>query len=226
VAETVRLWPGGAVASRLKACWAGALAVLLALACLYPLLATPARVRDRFDPALGPGLDGEAFMSQAIAGDQGSQFALRGDAEAMRWLRERVAGSPVVIEASVPPYRWGSRVSIYTGLPTVVGWDWHQRQQRAALRTDAVGRRLEHVRAIYSAPDAESVLPILRRYQAEYVYVGPLERLYYPAAGLQKFDADRQHFQLVYQNPAVRIYRVSPPSPTPPAVVHDQTRPR
>jgi uncharacterized membrane protein len=211
------------MAFRLKACWGAALAVLVALAGLYPLLATPARVRDRFDPALGPGLDGETFMSRAIVEDQGSQFALRWDAEAMRWLRDHVAGSPVVIEASVPPYRWGSRVSIYTGLPTVVGWDWHQRQQRAAVRTDAVGQRLEHVRAIYSAPDAESVLPMLRRYQVEYVYVGPLERLYYPASGLQKFDADRQRFRLVYENSEVRIYQVIPPSTARPAVVHDGT---
>lgn len=226
LAETFRIWPRGAMASRLKVCWGGATALLLAATCLYPLLATPSRVRDRFDPSLGPGLDGEAFLSRAIVGDQGAQFALRWDAEAIRWLRERVAGSPVILEASVPPYRWGSRVSTYTGLPTVVGWDWHERQQRAALKTDPVGRRLEHVRAIYSAPDAESVFPMLQRYRAEYVYVGPVERLYYPPAGLQKFDADREHFRLVYENPEVRIFRVIPPSTARPTVVHHEAPPR
>jgi YYY domain-containing protein len=220
--ETVRLWPQGKLASRLKAAWAGTVVLLLAATCLYPLLATPARIRDRFDPSLGPGLDGEAFMRRAIVADHGAQIALHWDAEAMRWLRDHVAGSPVIVEASVPPYRWGSRVSTYTGLPTVVGWEWHQRQQRAALTTDPVGRRLEHVRAIYAAPDAEAVLPILQRYRAEYVYVGPLERLYYPGVGLEKFEAARAHFRLVYENPEVRIFQVIARS----SVVQHEARPR
>jgi uncharacterized membrane protein len=104
----------------------------------------------------------------------------------------------------------------------VVGWDWHQRQQRAALTTDPVGRRLEHVRAIYAGPDAEAVLPILQRYRAEYVYVGPLERLYYPGFGLEKFEAARAHFRLVYENPEVRIFQVIARS----SVVQHEARPR
>src|SRR5262245_2733788 len=165
-------------------------------------------------------------MRRAVVANHVGHVELRCDAEAMRWLREKVAGSPVIVEASIPPYRWGSRVSTHTGLPTVLGWDWHQRQQRAALRTDQVGRRLEHVRAIYSDPDAESVLSILQRYRAEYVYIGPLERLYYPAGGLEKFAADRARFRLVYENREVRIFQVNPVSSSPPAVVQHGVHPR
>ncbi len=67
---------------------------------------------------------------------RGRPDSLRDDEEAFAWLRRSVVGSPVVLEASVPPYRWGSRVSVYTGLPTVIGWDWHQRQQRSVRRDD------------------------------------------------------------------------------------------
>ena len=42
-------------------------------------------------------------------------------------MEENIQGTPVVLEAQTPEYRWGSRVAIYTGFPTVVGWSWHQR---------------------------------------------------------------------------------------------------
>ena len=41
-----------------------------------------------------------------------------------------VAGAPVIVEASNGPYAWYSRVSIYTGLPDVLGWGSHESQQR------------------------------------------------------------------------------------------------
>ena len=43
---------------------------------------------------------------------------LPGDAQAIRWLQDNVVGTPVVLEGRSPVYRWGSRISIYTGLPT------------------------------------------------------------------------------------------------------------
>ena len=50
---------------------------------------------------------------------------------------------------------------------------------------------------------------LLRRYRVAYVYVGPLERKTYPAAGLRKFAMHPELFEPVYENPEVKIYRVS-----------------
>src|SRR5262249_25209439 len=165
--------------------------------------------RHRFDPSLGPGLDGEAYLGRAVVHDQGREFPLAWDAGGIRWLREHVAGSPVVLEASVPPYRWGSRVSVYTGLPTVLGSASHERQQRAACPGDPVGRRLAAVSTIYTSTDVAAALRLLRRYDVRYVYVGPLERLYHGGPGLDKFESAPEHFERVYENPGVRIYRVT-----------------
>ncbi len=209
VAAACRAWGPSRWTGWPARAWAATWLVLLAGVLLYPLLATPPRLRHRFDPGLGPGLDGEGYLSRAVVRDQGQEIALAWDADAIRWLREHVAGSPVVLEASVPPYRWGSRVSVYTGLPTVLGWASHERQQRAAFPGDPVGRRLETVRTIYTTPDVEAALRLLRRYQVRYVYVGPLERLYHGGPGLDKFEATPAHFERVYENPGVRIYRVA-----------------
>jgi YYY domain-containing protein len=189
--------------------WVGAAAALVAAALLYPALATPARLRDRFDANAAKGLDGESYFALAVYHEAQGQIELRLDHEAIDWLRRTVEGSPVVLEASVPPYRWGSRVSVYTGLPTVIGWDWHQRQQRSVLRDESVPRRVADVSLIYSTDDLDEALELLRRYAVEYVYVGPVERLYYPARGLYKFEARSDRgLEEVFRNDAVRIYRV------------------
>ena len=136
------------------------------------------------------------------------------DYHAIIWLQDNIEGSPVVLEGNSGLYTWGSRVSVYTGLPTVVGWDWHQQQQRWEDR-DQVSVRRADVHALYSTTDVENARRLIEKYGVRYVYVGQLERLYYPQAGLEKFERMAQYGLLspVYPtpdspNPEVRIYRV------------------
>jgi uncharacterized membrane protein len=188
--------------------WAAALVLLLVSAATYPLIATKARMADRFAPDTTPSLDGEAYMTTATHVELDRPFALKWDLDAIRWLRAHVPGSPVIAEAHMPEYRWGSRVSVYTGLPTIVGWSWHQRQQRAVLPDTLVAQRIADVHAIFSDPDSARAAALLARYHVRYVYVGPLERIRYPAAGLAKFDRDPARWHVVYENAQVKIYEV------------------
>ncbi|MER3439221.1 MAG: hypothetical protein C4346_17440, partial [Chloroflexota bacterium] len=92
----------------------------------YPIKATPARLADRFTP-LPRTLDGMAYMPWATYNDvpdgrPGQTYSLAPDYEAIRWLQDNVKGSPVILEGITPLYRWGSRVSVYTGLSAVIGW--------------------------------------------------------------------------------------------------------
>jgi uncharacterized membrane protein/4-amino-4-deoxy-L-arabinose transferase-like glycosyltransferase len=187
--------------------WAAAFGLLLASAAAYPVVATRARIADRFAPDTTPSLDGEAYMTTATHTELDRPFELTWDLDAIRWLRAHVRGSPVVAEAHMPEYRWGSRVSVYTGLPTIVGWSWHERQQRA-VAPDLVVRRIADVHTIFSDPDPARAAALLDRYHVRYVYVGPLERIRYPSAGLAKFERDPERWRVVYENAQVKVYEV------------------
>src|SRR5262249_27434832 len=125
---------------------------------LYPIFATRAKISDRFVPASPPGLNGMDYMNAATYYDRDKPLPLKFDRDAIDWLRENVDGSPVILEGNAPLYHWGSRISIYTGLPTVIGWDWHQKQQRSIIDGAIIDRRIDTVRDIYNTRDLNRAL--------------------------------------------------------------------
>ena len=129
-----------------------------------------------------------------------------GEYRAVMWLRGFLRGTPVVLEAQGPSYQDFGRVSMLTGLPTVLGWEYHVQQR--GYPPGEIAARKAAVETIYSHPGADAVERLLRRYHVGYVYIGRLERKTYPQAGLTKFGLARDLFHLVYENPEVRIYSV------------------
>ena len=203
----VRRWRRG------RGLWQAILVFLVVCAALYPPLATSAKIRDRFDASLGPGLDGWTYMTTANYYDpEGAQYDLKWDLEAIRWLTENVIGSPVILEGHAPEYRWGGRYSINTGLPTVLGWNWHQRQQRGSIGDREVWDRSRDIATIYNTTLAEEAESLLRQYNVRYIVVGPLEQTYYQQTGLDKFGqmAAEGTLDVVFRNDGVTIYKVNP----------------
>ena len=203
-------WNALVRSSWLRRGWSWAFAGLLAAVLIYPVGATPVRIADRFK-ALPPTADGMAYMEHAEVRDPERGGAIRADADyaAIVWLLRNVTGSPVVLEASVPPYRWGARIAKYTGLPAVLGWDWHQKQQRGDFAW-MIDSRLRDVQTIYNDPSPEVALKLLQRYDVKYVYVGGLERAYYAPEGLRKFEQMEASgdLKIVYNENEVIIYEV------------------
>ncbi|MBM3190159.1 MAG: hypothetical protein FJZ90_15740 [Chloroflexi bacterium] len=189
--------------------WRTILVLLLVGVSLYPVFATYGKVRDRWNTELGPGLDGMAYMTAARYHDNNRELVLEHDRQAITWMQDHIEGSPVIAEANTPLYRWGSRISIYTGLPSVVGWDWHQKQQRAAVSSQVVDWRLEDLRELFNTQDIARAEELLQRYGVGYVYVGELERAYYDPMGLAKFELMvGSSLDVAYNRPPVAIYRV------------------
>ena len=190
--------------------WA-ATVMVLGLACaVYPILATRTKVPNRFE-TLPPTLDGMAFMAGASYRDRDRDLDLPSDWRAIRWVLGSVDGTPVIMEGNAPLYHWGSRFSIYTGLPAVLGWDWHQKQQRAGY-TERVDQRLRDVQRFYDSPDSTVAWSIIQKYGVRLIVVGGLERAYYPPAGLAKLDRMvGDGLDVAYRDGSVIIYEVTRP---------------
>ena len=214
-----RLWAFGETAfhvsgflrwGRVRPVGIGAFILLLAIGLIYPVMATPVRIDDQFNPD-NSGIDGTGFMADAVYYDRADPVVLGHDLKATRWLEGNIEGSPVIVEGLSELYRWGNRVSVYTGLPTVIGWDWHQRQQRPEFAGEVTRRRFE-VDGFYSTSDMPDAIELLRKYDVKYVYVGEMERNYYPADGISKFD-DMVNYGLnpVYRDGPVVIYEYRDP---------------
>ncbi|MGB9593057.1 MAG: DUF2298 domain-containing protein, partial [Anaerolineae bacterium] len=190
----------------------GGLAFLIAMSLLYTVTATPARIGLRYDASLGPSLDGMAYMDSPKAQywENEKVLDLRWDKEGILWLLQNVDGSPVILEGQTPEYHWGSRVSIYTGLPTVVGWRWHQVQQRMLMPPNTVEGRADDVRTIYSTLDDQAALALLKKYDVSMIYVGQTERALYGEEGPAKFDrwVEQGILELAFSSQEVKIYRV------------------
>ena len=204
------LWPQRARRfSTLRLSWAVGLALLAATALAYPLLATPHKLDLRIQP-LPATLDGEAFMRGGVIHDQGLPVGLSADGRAIEWLRANVTGAPVLAETPTTIYRWGGRISVYTGLPAILAWDWHAKQQHWGY-VHEVEARFDDARELFATPDVGRARALLAKFNVGLVYVGELERSIYAAESLAKFDR-MQAFGVrqVYRDGDTVIYRVDP----------------
>jgi uncharacterized membrane protein len=194
----------------LRVAWSSSFALLLAATLLYPVLATRARIEDRFDTSVGRTLDGTAFMTKAVHSDHDLEMPLVHDLEAIRWMLDNVDGSPVVAEVNTYPtlYAWGNRFAMFTGNPAIVGWDFHERQQRSIALPEAVQARVADVQEAYRTRDPDRAYEILRSYGTEYLVVGLLERAYFPSGQTKWATREGVLWDLVYRNEGVDIYRL------------------
>jgi uncharacterized membrane protein len=150
-----------------------------------------------------------AFMQDATYYDLGVEMVLVEDYHAIRWMQENIQGSPVILEGQAYEYRWGNRFTIYTGLPGVVGWNWHQRQQRAVLRNNIVQERVDAVNQFYNTEDIAFAINFLKQYDVKYIVFGQLERIFNPGPGLDKFaQFEGVLWEKVYHSGQTVIYSV------------------
>ena len=183
---------------------------------IYPVLGTRARLADRINTSVPLTLDGTAYMQDGTYIDvDDTEIILRHELDALLWLRENADGLPVVAEAGLPPtqhdtpyYRIQSRAAMYSGLPMIIGWPWHQRQQRGiGIAEPEIDRRQSDVRRLYSSGSPTVITRILAEYDVGYVLIGQTERAYYPEDGIRSLE-QHPRLSLVYENEAVRVYRV------------------
>jgi len=194
------VWLFEGVVDRKRAVMGLAWMVVVACGMLYPAMAYYKRANE-FDPQYpAPG-----GMTTLWTLDYSDIFALYYPDEiaGINWLKNAPYG--VVAEAVGGGYSEFSRVSMYSGLPTVLGWPGHEGQWRGGYTE--VGSREDEIRRLYSTNLWGEAEETLLRYNIRYVYVGRLEQSAYTVQE-EKF---RQNMSLVYENNSVRIYETVQP---------------
>jgi YYY domain-containing protein len=196
-------------------------------------LATPVRMDDRLS-AGGLSLDGNAYLTDAfIYGTGVDRFVPADDLPLTDWIRANVHGIQVVAEAPGIDYKWTGRISWLTGLPTPIGWGYHESQQRRAYGASLEARKTA-MTDLYTTTDVHVMANVLSNYSIAYLVFGTQERLLASPASeatLRSFEclkvvteADRSTEDGAVSNElfvakvdASCVTRMRPPLPPPPS---------
>lgn len=168
--------------------------ILVGMGLVYPVYAIYSRAIKEGDQSPG----------KVMTLDGGESLAASPDDYKVIQCLANVARSDkdVVAEATQPNIAYNvtgiyGRVSGLTGIPTLLGWDNHERQWRGSAfdtlnvyyeNGQRVETRQEAIARLYNTvlwPEAQAVI---KRYGITYVYVGPTERRDFDPSGIAKFD--------------------------------------
>lgn len=149
-------------------------AAVAAMPLTYPYWSIPGFYGPLPEPGRYRGLDGLAFLPAA-------------DAEIVEWFRRNVEGNPVILEADGESYTRYGRISMATGLPTLLGWHAHEWIWRGS--PDGPDERRDDVRTLYESDDGEAVRRLVERYGIRYIVVGALERERFPSLKERRLEA-------------------------------------
>lgn len=188
--------------------WQTAGCVLVFGAFLYTVFAGTDKMTDRMSDRAPHTLDGMKYMETSSYWQDGFLMDLSEDYEAIQWMQENIQGSPVIVEASPTEYKFGSRYTVYTGLPGVVGWNYHQRQQRGQASFQ-VWDRVNGIHEFYNTEDLLTAKRFLDDYHVKYIIVGQMEKGMYTEEGIAKFAGnDGNLWRCVYDKGNTQIYSV------------------
>ncbi len=161
---------------------------LLVPAVLYPVWGSAIKMRIcGINEPKGARIDGLAFMEKSERRPGAERDYDRHDYAAITWLKKNAKKIEPVLEApGEHMYSGVSRISIYSGLPTLIGWAYQVGQQ--AGRGPEINARVYDTNLIYSTTDAALANSKIKQYGVRYVWVGGIERSMYPVQGLEKFN--------------------------------------
>lgn len=165
--------------------------VLIGLVMIYPYFA----INSYYDNlSQYKNLNGTTYLSTLRPDDY----------KAIQWINTSIKGQPVILEAQGDSYTDYGRISVNTGLPTILGWTVHEWLWRGSY--DIPSPRIEEVKSIYENYNTQTTKNLLKKYNVKYIYIGQLEREKYP-----KLD-DRTLLHLgkvVYRNNSTQIIKTA-----------------
>ena len=158
------------------------LALMIIIPGWYPIAAT-GQWLGSFTVKRYQGLDGLKLFAQKDSAQVDGQAAgeLAPDYAAIQWFNDQVPGQPVILEAFGSSYTDECRISAFTGLPTVIGWETHEWLWRTSKANPSaygsvVQPRQEDIRILYTSSDQVLRRSLIVRYQIDYIIIGKIER--------------------------------------------------
>ncbi len=194
------------VVSWLRRLWLGGLAVLLVIALMVPVLYSR-QITLNFSTQYG--LNSETWYQKIFPADYSAMTFLRD------YARQDPARRGIVLENNGLFYSYNGRVSVYTGLPTVVGWANHELQWRGYLDELDIWKPWVDMGKIYETTDSKEAETLLRKYNVKYVFVGQIENgskpyysnlgdyAHYSPEALAKFS---KFMKTIYADPLHNVY--------------------
>lgn len=192
----VEIWGRTGRTGWLHRVWRAGVVLLVAISVFTGVTAIRGVVLTRRVQTPRPTLDGTAYLARRDP----HEFA------AYEWINENVPGIPVIAEAHGPSYQDYTRVSMNTGLPTVLGWEYHVHQR--AHRWPDIRRRKADLETLYTTKKKDVAKAILDRYNIALIYVGGVERRVYAGGNLANFKKWDDLLTPVYTNRGVHIFAV------------------
>ncbi len=184
---------------RLRAIGIGLVVFTVGGGLVYTTLAVASTTRT--EP---PTLDGMAYFARAYPDDYAAAV----------WLQTHAAPDDVLVEAISGQYWMDgifSRLSMATGLQTVLGWPGHESQWRGATLDPVLSAREADVRQLYTTRDVAEFERLLAQYDVRYVVLGRVEQVKYevlPGTPLvRKFD---QVLTPVFRSGLLTLYARKP----------------
>lgn len=165
--------------------------VFVTLVIIYPFFAINSYYRDLKSYQ---GLDGAIYLSSIYPDDY----------KLINWINKNIKGQPVILEASGDSYTDYARISVNTGLPTIIGWSVHEWLWRGTY--DVVSPRIEDVENIYTNKDINITRKLIEKYNVEYIVVSSLEKEKYPTLVENNF---KRLGEVVFNSNSTRLYKIN-----------------
>jgi YYY domain-containing protein len=172
-------------------------------AALYPVIGAATKAgMCSLNPGRDFTIDGTAYMKNLTPRPGAVTDFDKYDYQAIEWINNNIRRIDPILEApGERMYSGVSRISIFTGMPSFIGWGYQVSQQSG--REDVPSRTNAANYMYTNNSNPQSLLDTLHQYGIKYIYVGGIERSAYPDT--QKFI---QVGDIVYTNDGTVIYKV------------------
>ena len=165
-------------------------ALLAVPALTYPIVATKAKTEA-------------SSVSGSLDGLAADRLGRPSEVAAAEWLRRYAPGSAVLLEAPGRAYSGDSRMSTWTGIPSVIGWTQHEELWRES--DPRIAARAADIDTAYRTDDSTLRRAVLDRYGVTHVVAGDSERDRY---GPEVVDRLGQDLAAVFSAGGTTIFRV------------------